>query len=607
MALLLVLLSACGTPTPQATPEIEPSAPAAATETPVADAALPPQETPVSVVVSDESSGAGAQPTLVAPTQMPAIPTVQPTLPPTLSALERIRSDSRLRVGVLYNAAPLSSLDERGQVIGYEADLARAIAADWQVELEFVQVTRQTAIPSLLAGEVDILMASVIHRRESEEGVAFSQTYFVSGQMFLVRTDSDVQSVAQLEGRRIGVVQGTESERALGRATYSGRLGVTPVFYLTLDQAIGGLGSGEVDAVLGTRIQLAPVAQRADNVRLVDEMLEAEPFGIVYLRHDDALGYLLDRSLQRIYAEDGFSGIRRTWFPNMQFSLEVPVWAGLDDDTRGLADFDTAIVYPETSVIDRIAAGEPLRVAGLSQSQELSGLNLRLESFYRAVVDEMAGRWGATVTYIPDSGANAIDLVAAGQADLAVGITPNWTGPYAVAYGPPLVSHGKRLMLPAGSDVAGFADLRGGKWIGIFASEPGSADVVNELAASVNTRVNIFTIINDEDAVYSMLVDGNADAVFGDNLRLQPLLEANADLVRLTDRQYTTEYFGMGIARTDIDWRELVAITLQEMGTDGSFARIWAEQIGFGEPVMFEQWPGMGSDYHGIGIARPAQ
>ncbi len=538
---------------------------------------------------------------------MPAIPTVQPTARPALSALERIRSDSRLRVGALYNAAPLSSLDERGQVVGYEADLARAIAADWQVELEFVQVTRQTAIPSLLAGDVDILMASVIHHRDSEAEIAFSHTYFVSGQMFLVRTDSDVQDVAQLEGRRIGVVQGTESERALGRATNSGRLSVTPAFYLTLDQAIGGLGGGEVDAVLATRIQLDAVVQRADNVRLVDEMLEAEPFGIAYRRHDEALGYLLDRSLQRIYAEDGFAGIRRAWFPNMQFSLEVPVWAGLDDDTRGLADFDTTIVYPETSATDRIVAGEPLRVAGLSQSQELSGLNLRLENFYRAVVDEMAGRWGATLEYIPDSAATAIELVASGQADLAVGVTPNWTGPYAVAYGPPLINHGKRLMLPAGSDVTGFADLRGGKWIGIFASEPGSADMVNELASSVNTRVNIFTIINDEDAVYSMLVDGNADAVFGDNLRLQPLLEANAELVMLTDRQYTTEYFGLAMARADSDWRALVTITLQEMGADGTYARLWTEQMGFGQPVTFEQWPGTDSQYFGIGVVSPAQ
>lgn len=162
-------------------------------------------------------------------------------------------------------------------------------------------------------------------------------------------------------------------------------------------------------------------------------------------------------------------------------------------------------------------------------------------------------------------------------------------------------------MLPAGSDVTGFADLRGGKWIGIFASEPGSADMVNELASSVNTRVNIFTIINDEDAVYSMLVDGNADAVFGDNLRLQPLLEANAELVMLTDRQYTTEYFGLAMARADSDWRALVTITLQEMGADGTYARLWTEQMGFGQPVTFEQWPGTDSQYFGIGVVSPAQ
>ena len=410
-----------------------------------------------------------------------------------------------------------------------------------------------------------------------------------------------------MDGRRIGVVQGTDSERALGRATNSGRLNATPTFYLTLDQAVGALGSGEVDALLGNRVELLDVMTRTENLRLIETMLEPAPYAIAYRRHDEALGYLLNRSLQKLYEVDSFSEVRRTWFPNGQFILEVPVWAGLDDDTRTLADFDTTLVYPPSSIVARIQAGDEIRLAGLSRDQNLSGLNQRLEAFHEGIALEMGRRWNVGISFIPDSAANAVDLVASGQADLGIGVTPNWAGPYDVAYSAPLIRHGKRLLQPINGDVTGFADLRGGQWVGIFASEPGTADVVNGLAESVNTRVNIFTIINDEDAVYSMLVDGNADVVFGDSLRLMPLVEANPDQVKLTDRWYSTEYTALAMARQDADFRALVDITLQAMAADGTLARLWDQTLAFDQVIDVAQWPGPDDQFMGVRIAAPAQ
>ncbi|NPV66829.1 MAG: transporter substrate-binding domain-containing protein [Anaerolineae bacterium] len=535
---------------------------------------------------------------------MPANILVQPTPRPSVSALERIRADGVLRVGVLYNTPPMSSLSERGQVVGYEADLARAIAEDWGVEAEFVQVTRQTAIDMLLAGEVDVLLAGVVHRREAEADLAFSHTYFASGQMFLVRQDSPIQDLNGVIGRRVGVVQGTASERALGRAMSVEQFTVTPQVYLTLDQAVGALGSGEIDALLANRVELLMAMRTVQEVRLLSEPLEPEPYAVAMRRYDDALRYLVDRSLQRIYAAGKLDEMRRTWFPNVTFSLEIPVWEGVNDDTRGLNDFDAALVYPESSVIDRLLAGEPLRVAGLaSEDTPLGGLNLRLDMFYRALVNELAARWGVPVAVAPESTANAAELVAGGQADLGVGVSPNWTGPFEVAYTAPLIRHGDRMMRLVNSPIEGYADLRGGRWVGIFASEPGTADRVNELAESVRTAVNIFTIINDEDAVYSLTVDKNVDVVFGDSLRLIPQVEANPTLVELTDRWYSVEYYTLAVPRRDPDFWALVEVTLQTMAADGTFDALWEQHMAIGDPIGFEQWPGDTDQFQGVRIS----
>ena len=542
--------------------------------------------------------------TLAVPTPVPGAAVSQPTARPTVSALQRIRDEGMLRVGVLYNNPPLSSLSERGRVVGYEADLARGIAEQLGVDITFVQVTRQNAVASLLADDVDILMAAVVHRREAESELAFTQTYFPGGQMFLVRADGAIQSPGQVNGQRVGAVQGTASERALGRAISSGGLHVTPELFLTLDQAVGALGSGNVAAVVADRVSLIPVLSQIAGARLLDEVLEPEPYAIALRRHDGPLRYLLNRALQALYTEGRVDESRRTWFPNLSFTLEFPVWEGVAEDTRGLADFDTALVYPEPSLVARIQAGEAVRVAGLDRNPQSSPFVHRLESFYQAVAQEMASRWGVAAEFTPDSAASALELVASGEAHLAIGVTPRWTGPYEVAYSAPLIVHGDRLMIPAGSAIEGFADLRG-RWVGIFASEPGTADRVNELADEVRTAVNIFTIINDEDAVYSMLVDQNADVVFGDSLRLLPLVEANGELVKLTDRWYSREYYAIAVPRNDPDMLSLVEITLQDMVADGTFAQLWASTLAFGEPTAFEHWPGARGQFLGVRTGIP--
>ncbi|MBN1964698.1 MAG: transporter substrate-binding domain-containing protein [Anaerolineae bacterium] len=536
--------------------------------------------------------------TLVPPTPLPVFDNPVPTPVPTTSAVARIRGDGVLRIGVLYNNAPLSSLSERGEVVGYEADIARAVAEDWGVEAAFVQVTRQTAVPLLLAGEVDVLMASVVHGRQDEALLGFSYTYFPGGQMFMVRADDEATEPAQLSGQTIGVVQGTSSEIALGHALSAGQFSATPVLYLTLDQAVGALGSGEVRAVLADRVSL--LRHQADTVRILETMLEPEPYAIAYRRHDDAVGYLLNRSLQRLESDDRLEAIRREWFPTLAFVLAIPIWSGLEDDTRDLNAFDAGIIMPPDPLVPRLAAGGTLRVAGLDLSETASDFTQRMDGFYQALVQEMAGRWGVTAEFVPNSAATALDLVAGGQADLAVGIQPRWDGPYEVAYSSPLIWHGQRLMVPLTSEIEGFADLRGGRWVGIFGSEPGTADQVNELAESVNAVVNIYTIVRDQDAWYAMVQEANIDAAFGDSLRLLPQVEEHADLVRLTDTWYSEAYLAMGLPRHDPDFRALVEITLQEMDADGAFARVWEATLGFDEPPTFERWPGERREFMGV-------
>ena len=61
--------------------------------------------------------------------------------------------DGKVRVGMLYNEPPFGEYNIRGEETGFDADLARAMAEAWGVQVEFQQVTRQTGIDMVTSGD----------------------------------------------------------------------------------------------------------------------------------------------------------------------------------------------------------------------------------------------------------------------------------------------------------------------------------------------------------------------------------------------------------------------------------------------------------------------
>src|SRR5690606_25560956 len=164
-------------------------------------------------------------PTLVPPTLVPAPDAGMTDALVSASAVVRILNEGKVRVGILYNAPPFGLLNIRGAVAGFDADLARSMADAWGVEVEFVQVTRQTALDMLLNDQVDLLAAALVHHRDLDRKVEFSYTYYQGSQSVMLRDDDGAAVLAHLADRRLGVVIGTASEVAV--QAWQARAGVS--------------------------------------------------------------------------------------------------------------------------------------------------------------------------------------------------------------------------------------------------------------------------------------------------------------------------------------------------------------------------------------------
>ena len=165
------------------------------------------------------------------------------------SSLDRVRKSGTLAWGAdVIGGIPYVYEDPKhpGSYIGFEMDIAQAIARQLDVKLRLVVKAWDTLIPELQRGTFDMAMNGIEDTPERRRVVLSSDPYFVYSQQITVRkTTSGITSLDDLRGKNVATLSGTAAEDIL-RHTPGIRAVISPeIIYSYRD-----LEEGKVDAVL---------------------------------------------------------------------------------------------------------------------------------------------------------------------------------------------------------------------------------------------------------------------------------------------------------------------------------------------------------------------
>ncbi len=128
----------------------------------------------------------------------------------TLAAIQR---RGTLRVGLDASFPPFESLDAEGRIIGLDADIAHALAADLGVEAQFVNIGFDGLYDALLARRVDIIISGLPYDPHWTEDVAYSRPYFNAGQVLVTRADeTSINTISDLAGHTVAVEWGSQAD-----------------------------------------------------------------------------------------------------------------------------------------------------------------------------------------------------------------------------------------------------------------------------------------------------------------------------------------------------------------------------------------------------------
>jgi general L-amino acid transport system substrate-binding protein len=136
--------------------------------------------------------------------------------------LQAIQSRGKVVCGVHTELLGFGYLDENGRNVGFDIDFCRAVAAAVLGDPEAIEAVPITAAdrgPVLQTGEVDLVTRNMTwtSKRDAEWG-NFTWITFYDGQGFLVRADSGVTSLAEMDGATVCVTTGTTTEKNLATA-----------------------------------------------------------------------------------------------------------------------------------------------------------------------------------------------------------------------------------------------------------------------------------------------------------------------------------------------------------------------------------------------------
>jgi ABC-type amino acid transport substrate-binding protein len=548
---------------------------------------------------SDQAAPVG---TLVPPTLVPLIDTGEGEGVVAESGIARIMNTGRVRVGILANQPPFGELNVRGDWNGFDADLGRALAEIWGVEVRFKQVTNQTGLDQLDRREVDMLIAGQVHQRNLDDNFEFSQTYYLGSQSVMVKAgETAPKTLAELANRRIGVTMATDAEAALTRWMQQSGVPVTPQQFTTLDQAYNALMNDEVDAIAANRYQLSLIAPQPELIAILEEPLELEPYAIAMPRQDVSLRNLVNKTLQYLRQNGRLAEIRQVHFPESDY--EPAVWDALGEEAPKPDQFPVEVSYPTQYVVPRLEAERVLRVAipRLPEGDDIPQSAQRLDTFYRSLMDEFGRRWQVQIEYVAvDDPTQGLEAVANGQADVAVGVQPSWDWDERVDFTDPYLLHGLRLLVPKNGSFFGFRDLAGGRFVAFSRDDPEIVEIIRQEAEEANARVETLET-REQDFALQILEEDNADVAFADSIVLLPHVEQYPDDLEMTTEWYTEEYVVMATPRNDIDFRLLTEYTLQELVRDGTLERLLGPVMLPEDVPNFDIWPGEGN-YFGFNI-----
>ncbi len=219
--------------------------------------------------------------------------------------------EGKLLMGSDTTYPPFESIDDKGEAVGFDVDLAREIAKRLGLELEVVSVKWEGIIPGLKTGDYDMVMSAMTITDERKMEIDFSDPYIDSDQSIAVRKgDTSIKNEADLAGKVVGVQVDTT-----GQFTAEKIPGIKEVRkYDTILMAFEDLELGRIDAIVNDYPVNAYISKTRGKTEVVATIKTDEKYGIGVKKGNTQLLEAINKALAEMRKDGTYESIFEKWF-----------------------------------------------------------------------------------------------------------------------------------------------------------------------------------------------------------------------------------------------------------------------------------------------------
>ncbi|OPJ65005.1 cystine-binding periplasmic protein precursor [Clostridium oryzae] len=228
------------------------------------------------------------------------------------SALDKIKASKVMTIGMEDTYAPMEFKDSSNKLVGFDIDMANAIAKKMGVKVKWVSISWDGIFAALASKRFDVIQSTVSITDERKKTMIFSDPYITGGNAIFVKKGSTgIQSSDDLKGKVIGVQAGTTAEEVMTK------LGTAKSIkkYTGMTEAFLDLYNGRVNAVVADpMVGRYYAAKQPNKFEAVKSNLNEEPIGVAFRKSDKSLRDAYNNAIKELKKDGTLSKISEKWF-----------------------------------------------------------------------------------------------------------------------------------------------------------------------------------------------------------------------------------------------------------------------------------------------------
>jgi len=231
-----------------------------------------------------------------------------------INTWEKIEERGYVIVGLDDTFAPMEFRDNAGDLVGFDVDLVKEVGNRLGIEVRFQPIDWDAKVLELDSGNIDMIWNGLTITEARLEEMLFSNPYIANTQMIMVRIDSEIDTINDLVGKKVGVQISSAAFDAVSANPIVDDL-LELVKYDQYNQALLELENGTIDAVVIDEIMgRYVISQLVGKYRVASENFAEETYGVGFRLESDSIRDQINLILNEMITDGKAAEISMKWF-----------------------------------------------------------------------------------------------------------------------------------------------------------------------------------------------------------------------------------------------------------------------------------------------------